>query len=287
MNRTKRDKFLFLDVATCRETLKAENPRKVAFVYHLRISEPGGYQSWLARDLKQFGGKRLYRVKVDPVPREGMHIDEILIEEYASARAAIAYLSKLARELTPFCDEYTVLAIEPEPAITFWMVMLVSRVIRFFKGVTDHGTPTTHWRADNNAVWPDDDQMQVARQQNLDNALFVYNLNQYKSAAEYKGSEILDAAISGKEAYDRYARIAGFELLRRGAFPVYGGKPLCLFGSSEACMLADHWDHFVFVRYPQRRNLLAMTESEAFRNGQHHRNAGLERVAIFMGEQAR
>ncbi|MEJ2694074.1 MAG: hypothetical protein P8166_13775 [Candidatus Thiodiazotropha sp.] len=75
-------------------------------------------------------------------------------------------------------------------------------------------------------------------------------------------------------------------VLRRGAYPAYGGKPLCLFGSGESCMLADHWDHFVFVRYSHRRNLLAMTESEAFRKGQHYRNAGLERMVIFMGEQA-
>lgn len=86
----------------------------------------------------------------------------------------------------------------------------------------------------------------------------------------------------GQQAYDRYAKIAGFELLRRGAFPVYGGKPICLLDGDKDGMLADRWDKFIFVRYPQRRNLLAIIESDEFNNGQVHRDAGLERAVIFM-----
>jgi len=51
-------------------------------------------------------------------------------------------------------------------------------------------------------------------------------------------------------------------------------------------MLADRWDHFIFVRYPQRRNLLATIESDEFHKGEIHRDAGLERVAIFMAKKA-
>ena len=49
-------------------------------------------------------------------------------------------------------------------------------------------------------------------------------------------------------------------------------------------MLVNYWDHFIFVRYPQRRNLLATIESEEFHKGEVHRDAGLERVAIFMAK---
>ena len=63
---------------------------------------------------------------------------------------------------------------------------------------------------------------------------------------------------------------------------MYGGRPICLLIGDRDCMLADKWDKFIFVRYPQRRNLLATIESKEFHHGQIHRDAGLERVAIFM-----
>jgi hypothetical protein len=166
------------------------------------------------------------------------------------------------------------------------LVKVFSWFVRFFKGITDKGIPTANWKAKNSVVWPDENQMKVARAQDLDEPLFVYNLNKYKPVADYKDSVEGAKKISGKEAYDRYSRIAGFELLRRGAYPVYGGKPLCLFASREDCMLADNWDHFIFVRYPQRRNLLATIESDEFHRGAVHRDAGLERVAVFMAKKA-
>lgn len=166
------------------------------------------------------------------------------------------------------------------------MVKGISWLVRFFKGLTDKGVPSARWRAGNADVWPDENQMKVARAQDLDEPLFVYNLNKYKPVAEYKDFNEDGRKVSGKEAYDRYSKIAGLELLRRGAYPVYGGKPVCLFGNREDCMLADSWDHFIFVRYPQRRNLLATIESDEFHKGEVHRDAGLERVAIFMAKKA-
>jgi hypothetical protein len=125
------------------------------------------------------------------------------------------------------------------------------------KGVTYRGIPSAHWQTDNTAVWPDEAQLKVARSRNLDEPLFVYNMNKYKPAATYLSPGADGQRISGERAYGHYARIAGFELLRRGAFPVYGGKPIGLLEGREDCMLADRWDKFIFVRYPQRRNLLA------------------------------
>lgn len=128
-------------------------------------------------------------------------------------------------------------------------------------------------------------QMAVARSQNLDEPLFVYNLNKNKTVADYQPPEAGGEQVSGQQAYDRYAKIAGFGLLRRGAFPVYGGKSICLLDSDDDCMLADRWDKFIFVRYSQRRNLLAIIESDEFSKGQVHRDAGLERAVIFMASE--
>jgi len=244
------------------------------------------YGKWLSESKNSFHVKRLFRVKVDPVAREGMLIDEIVIDEFPSIQLAFDSMSSHDDAFKQICSEYAVLAIVPEPSVTFHLVKGISWFIRLFKGVTDKGTPTANWKSEDVAVWPDENQMKVARDQDLDEPLFVYNLNKYKAAADYKYSGEGAEGISGKEAYDRYSRIAGFELLRRGAYPVYGGKPLCLFASRENCMLAENWDHFIFVRYPHRRNLFATIESHEFHKGEIHRDAGLERAAIFMAQKA-
>ncbi|NOU49066.1 Dimeric alpha-beta barrel [Pseudoalteromonas sp. JBTF-M23] len=278
--------FTSLDIESCRKTIAGEGANRVSFVYHLKISDIDGYKTWLNESEHSFSGKRLYRVKADPVAREGMLVDEILIDEFYSVQKGLDFLSTLGGALERFCSEYAILVIKPEPPIVFHLVKWISRLIRLFKGTTDKGTPSANWSAENIAVWPDDKQMEVARAQNLDETLFVYNLNKYKPVAQYSDVNEGSKNVSGKEAYDRYSKIAGFELLRRGAYPVYGGKPICIFSSDKDCMLAQHWDHFIFVRYPQRRNLLATIESEEFNKGEVHRDAGLQRVAICMGKEA-
>ena len=274
---------LSTDKASCRKALVEAGSRKVAFVFHLKIKDVNGYDKWLSNS--RHNGKRLYRVKADPVAREGMLIDEIVIDEFSSVQEAFDFLSTFEDSLKQVCSEQTILAIVPEPSITFRVVKGISWLVRLFKGIADKSIPSTTWRAENTNVWPDENQMKVARAQNLDEPLFVYNLNKYRPVAEYKDFYDGGKKISGKEAYDRYSKIAGFELLRRGAYPVYGGKPICLFGNHEDCMLTDSWNHFIFVRYPQRRNLLAMIESDEFHKGEVHRDAGLERVAIFMAKK--
>jgi hypothetical protein len=49
--------------------------------------------------------------------------------------------------------------------------------------------------------------------------------------------------------------------------------------------MIDHEYSFIFVHYPQWRNILATIESK-FIEGEAHRDAGLERVAIFMAQKA-
>ncbi|MDE1464855.1 Dimeric alpha-beta barrel [Spartinivicinus poritis] len=259
------------------------NGKKLALVFHLKVKDYSAYQQWLVNSNKQLGGRQLFQIAIDPAPREGMLIDQLIINEYPSAQSALAFMAKFGSTLQSICSVYEVLAIVPEPAMTFYMVKVISWLVRLFKGVKDKRPLAANWTADNVAVWPDEKQMNVARKQNLNKALFVYNLNKYKTVANYPESENIDSLVSGQVAYDRYAKIAGFELLRRGAYPVYGGKPICLLESSQGSMLVDSWDKFIFVRYPQRRDLLAIIESDEFNNGQIHRDAGLERVAIFMG----
>lgn len=270
---------------SCRKALEDAGSKKLAVVYHLKIDDSVRYEQWL--NASRHHVKRLYRVKADPVAREGMMLDEILIDEFSSAKKAIKFLSIFETSLKKVCSEHAILAVIPEPAITFHIVKVISWFVRLFKGVTDKGVPPATWSAENTEAWPDENQMQVARAQDLDEPLFVYNLNKYRPIAKYKEAKGGDKRISGKEAYDCYSKIAGFELLRRGAYPVYGGKPICISGNRKDSMLADSWDHFIFVRYPQRRNLLATLESDEFHKGEAHRDAGLERAAIFMAKNVK
>lgn len=265
-----------------RNALEIASENRMALIFHLKIDDIDTYSRWLKESANKFGSKRLFRVEVDPVPREGMEVNEIVIDEFPTSKSALDCMLAFWSNLKGCCNEVAVLAIEPEPPATFRMVKAISWIVRLFRGIKDEGVPSAKWKASNTAVWPDQHQMDVARNQNLDNPLFVYNLNKYHPVANYQPPISGGENLSGKEAYDRYAKIAGFELLRRGAFPVYGGKPIGILVSDSDCMLADRWDKFIFVRYPQRRNLLATIESDEFNKGEYHRDAGLERVAIFM-----
>ncbi len=255
-------------------------------IFHIRLENVSLYQAWLRAAYSQPGAKGLYRVKVDPAPREGMVIDEVLIFEYPLPEAAMSFMSALGPDLQSACRELNVLAILPEPAATFVMVRFVSWLVRFFKGCQDQGEPGNSWKADDTAVWPDQHQMEVAREQNADESLYVFNLNKYRSVARYENNGSLKKQVSGQKAYDLYARAAGFELLRRGAFPVYGGKPLCFLVGGEEGVLADRWDKFIFVRYPRRRDLFYIIESDEFHRGECHRDAGLERSVVLMASGA-
>ena len=60
-----------LDRDLRRETVEEAYLRKLAFVYHLKISDLNGYDEWLKEGQNSFGCKRLFRVKTDPVARKG------------------------------------------------------------------------------------------------------------------------------------------------------------------------------------------------------------------------
>lgn len=262
---------------------------RVALVYHLQVRDGVAYNNWLRKSnelLESMAGSRLFNMSVDPVPREGMLVDEIIIDEFPLAEVALKFILATQDDLTDSCN-VTVLAIQPEPPLKLRIVRIVAWLMHFFRGIDDSGIPTADWKANNTAVWPDEQQMMVARGQDLDRPLLVYNLNKNRKVAQYQDPPQGAKPCSGEEAYERYSKIAGAQLLRRGAYPVYGGKPIGILIGSGVNMLADNWSKFILVYYPQRRNLLAMIEGKEFKSGQYHRDAGLERVAIFMGNDKR
>jgi len=281
----------FQITATQRDRLqRATQGGRVALVYHLQVRDGAAYDNWLKKSidlLESLAGSRLFMMAVDPAPREGLLVDEIIIDEYASSGTALQFVAATQADLTDCCHFVAVLAIQPEPPIKLRVVRILAWFMHLLRGIHDSGIPTANWKAENTAVWPDDRQMAVAREQDLDRPLLVYNLNKNRKVAQYHDVSPGYRPCSGEEAYERYSKIAGAQMLRRGAYPVYGGKPIGILMGGHDSMLADNWSKFNLVYYPQRRNLLAMIESDEFKTGQHHREAGLERVAIFMGSDKR
>ena len=138
------------DKESLRKALEEAGSIKVAFVYYLKITDLNGYDKWLTKS--SHNRKRLYRVKADPVAREGMLIDEIVIDEFSSLQEAFHFLSTFENSLKQVCSERAILAVIPEPSITFYVVKGISWCVRLFKGVTDKGIPSTTWRAENTYV---------------------------------------------------------------------------------------------------------------------------------------
>ena len=91
------------DKESCLKALEDAGLRKVAFVLHLKIIDSNGYDKWLAKSKSRHNGKRLYRVKADPVAREGMLIDEIVIDEFSSIKEAFDFLSTFENSLMQVC----------------------------------------------------------------------------------------------------------------------------------------------------------------------------------------
>jgi hypothetical protein len=127
-----------IDKESCRKLLKVAGARKVAFVYHLKIRDSNGYNKWLIESNKSFKGKRLFRVQADPVPREGMLINEIVIDEFPSTQVAFDIIAAFEDTLKQVCSEYTALAIVPELSHTFHLVKGISVLVQLFKGVKAH-----------------------------------------------------------------------------------------------------------------------------------------------------
>ena len=100
--------------------------------------------------------------------------------------------------------------------------------------------------------------------------VFMLNLLKFKADADYESGE----AVSGREAYGRYAKAFG-EMLRdsgiEGVETVFGGN-------ANAVLIGegDGWDAVALVRYPDAKTMFETVSSDAYRSIHFHRRAGLE-----------
>lgn len=129
------------------------------------------------------------------------------------------------------------------------------------------------------SIDPTAEQVRAMRDADQDAPVVMLNLLKFREEAVYP-AEMEMAPCTGVEAYQRYqyAFVEAVGDVSR-AQVLYDGPCEQVFigmaGSSET-----DWDKVLIIRYPERRNFLAMMANEDYRQALVHRYAGLERTIL-------
>ena len=98
----------------------------------------------------------------------------------------------------------------------------------------------------------------------------MLNLLKFKDKALYEDGR--QTTLSGKEAYDIYAKEVRSHLKKVGGEIILGGEiSRLMLGQVE-----DLWDVAAVARYPSRAAMLEMMMDGDYRESEKHRSAGLE-----------
>lgn len=126
---------------------------------------------------------------------------------------------------------------------------------------------------------PSRDQVRALRDHGRDGPVVMLNLLKFRDVARYPAGSP-EPAMTGAEAYARYEHaftvtigaVSQAEVLYRGPCEqVFIG----IAGTPES-----DWDAVLLVRYPHRRNFLAMMADPTYRAALVHRYAGLARTVL-------
>lgn len=121
-----------------------------------------------------------------------------------------------------------------------------------------------------NRVYPDPEQMAALQENGPDGPIVMVNLLKFREKALYPDGR--DPDLSGREAYDRYAREVVKLLRAVGGSVVFSGDVSFLtLGRAD-----ELWDEVALAEYPSRDALMKMSMSEEWRAISVHREAGLE-----------
>ena len=121
-----------------------------------------------------------------------------------------------------------------------------------------------------NAVFPDEGQMKEMQDEGPDGAIVMVNLLKFRDHAQYRDGR--DTKLTGREAYDLYAREVTKLVIKHGGRILYAGDTTFL-ALGEASPL---WDEVALAMYPARKALFDMSTSKEWMAIAVHREAGLE-----------
>ena len=120
-----------------------------------------------------------------------------------------------------------------------------------------------------NAVYPNDAQMNGFTENDHGKAIYMVNLLKFKEKAEYSDGRETD--LTGSEAYALYG-VGVAKLITE-----FGGE-LVFMGGVERLMLGEVeelWDQVGIAKYPNRKAMLDMMTSPAYAEISPHPDAGL------------
>lgn len=121
-----------------------------------------------------------------------------------------------------------------------------------------------------NAVYPNEEQMQGFADPGTGGPIYMVNLLKFKEKAAYPDGRATD--LSGEEAYHLYAEGVAELLKEHGGSLVFGADVDRLtIGEVE-----DLWDKVAIAMYPSRKAMMEMMMSPAMQEIGVHRVAGLE-----------
>ncbi len=120
------------------------------------------------------------------------------------------------------------------------------------------------------ATQPRKEQIAALLANDKEGPIRMLNLLKFRAFAKY--SDGTDAALSGAEAYQRYAAEVVPIIHKTGGEVVFNGQASTLvIGDGEL-----QWDMVSIVQYPSVAAFIAMTSSDEYQRIHIHRDAGLE-----------
>ena len=121
---------------------------------------------------------------------------------------------------------------------------------------------------------PTAQQLQQFRDADQDVPINMVNLLKFRDRAIYaQGEAESKEALSGEQAYQKYAAVARQKIARNGgSIDFLAPNEQCFVGGTE-----DDWDLVVIVRYPNRAAYLRGFDSAEYQEAIRHRIAGLEK----------
>ena len=262
----------------------------IALVRLLRSSEPSGFARYmlaLETEVRARGGQRVYGGRVAQALAGGApRYDAIVIDLFPTRRACVESL----RAVDPMIASLGlhgewVLAVRPWSR-TFEVVagLAADALGSFPREVGDPPPFPESEVAGGSAIAPDAAAIAVFGQANQDAPFAMLNLNQFRAQAAPPPGDAADAGSTGEEAYERYARTALWQVMRRGGRLLFAGEPIGMVVGLEGHPLGQRWSQVALVFYPSRRHMRDMLADPDYRAAVPHRVAGLERAALLVTE---
>ena len=127
---------------------------------------------------------------------------------------------------------------------------------------------------------PTADQVRMLRDGPAEGPIVMVNMLKFKPRAEYPEDFEGKTDVSGREAYGRYQHAFTVKIAEVSQAEVLYEGPVQQVFIGEENTPETEWDRMLIVRYPDKKNFLAMMANEDYKKALVHRYAGLKRTVL-------